>query len=540
MPLTVEGLRVVQEASADKPIVDGVSFHLQDRSLTLLIGATGSGKTTLLRAISGLVELAEGKVCYDDKPLWIKPGKADRTQLLRQAISFQFPEHQLFANSIAKEFAYSLKPYRLDRKERLLRSEAAMCDVNLSNVSLNGSPFALSGGQKRRLAVATALSTRTPWLLLDEPSAGMDGRSLHQLKEHMCQWKQAHSIVMATHDWETFLPIADRVLLIANGRLLADLQPDALLEQPELLQQAGVGCPASLRVTHALQQVGIVSSSKLYAPEELAESILHAHANAGSGLSAASATDASWSSGECADLHTYHSDETSSEPSDNSSDNQVQRKWVYRQLAGLKWLMYTTLSFVILFMNGWWGAGIAMLLACGSFMLLTKQDVRQGIRLSRPLLYFILIAGTISGLRWTSGDWTSIFDLQEAMLTVRRMSRFFAITLIGFVFTLSTSTAEMKRGLERALRWGERVLPIEMISLAAALILRFVPLIVNEAQRFSVITAARGKKLVKQGKVRLRDVHVFVIPLLLSLFQMVEDFITAMEIKGHRPKGERK
>ncbi|GIQ67208.1 ATP-binding cassette domain-containing protein [Xylanibacillus composti] len=569
MSLIVEQLRVGgRKETPGKPIVDGISFHLEEHSLTLLIGPSGSGKTTVLRALAGLAELDAGRILYDGEPLWFNPGKVNRAVMMRHAVAFQFPEHQLFASSIGGEFSYSLKPYGYKRTERFQRSTEALRELQLANLSLEASPFALSGGQKRRLAVATTISARTPWLLLDEPSAGLDGPSLRQLKDRLVEWKQTRSIIMATHDWEAFLPIADRVLVIAQGRLLADLPPSALLDQPELLQRSGVGCPASLQAAYALQQAGISVESKLYSPEELAERIVLSCVNSHSAVPESAAgqeqaechtgsrqDDPGWKDVQAGEpvsklpaAPRHHDSDAGNKQAGSHGTQEIcraeelsERRWIYRQRAGLKWLSYTGLSVLILLLQGWWGTGIALLLAFGSFLLLEKQDALKGFRLSRPLIYFILITGAISGLQLTAGDWTSMLNVEDALLTIRRMTRFFAITLIGFVFTLSTSTAEMQRSLNRALSWGRRFLPVDMISLSAALILRFIPLIVDETQRFSVITAARGKKPVKPGKIRFQDVHVFVIPLLLSLFQMVEDLITAMEIKGYRhvQKGDR-
>lgn len=565
MPLIVEQLRVHLE-DAGKPILQDVSFRMEDHSLVLLIGSTGSGKTTLLRAMSGLVPLASGRILYNGDSLWKQQGKINRDVLLRHAIAFQFPEHQLFASTIQGEFAYSLKPYRLQKQERTSRIIEAMQDMKLSAMPFDAFPLALSGGQKRRVALATALSAPSPWLLLDEPSAGLDGSSLQQLKERLLLWKQTRSIVMATHDWETFLPLADRVLVMAEGRLIANLNPDTLLEQPEYLQQAGVGRPASLVASDALKQAGILDTSKACTPEELADLLIEA------GSRYRSARPESAASCERAVRHSELSGLDHSQRSTPSMANRIsgfvpsgvplqqhtviqaetestaihqankftRMPWIYRQRAGAKWLLYTVVSIAILLQQSWLGTGIALLLAFGTLWLLNRKDARQGLRLSRPLFYFILITGAISGLQFTADEWTSMLDVEDALLTIRRMARFFAITLIGFVFTLSTSTAEMKSSLERALTWGRRFLPVDKISLAASLILRFIPLIIDEAQRFSVITAARGKKLVKPGKIRIWDIHVFVIPLLLSLFQMVEDLITAMEIKGrkHVRKGE--
>jgi energy-coupling factor transporter ATP-binding protein EcfA2/energy-coupling factor transporter transmembrane protein EcfT len=521
MPINIEDLTI-------EPILKSINCMLMDHTLTLIIGRSGSGKSTLLQAIAGLVRLGAGSVTYNDTLLWNKK-KVNKEVLLQHSLAFQSPEHQLFAETVQEEFDYSLRPYRVSRVESTRRTNNALQELQLSQRILHYSPFELSGGQKRSVAVATLLATDSAWLLLDEPSAGLDARAAARLREQLAVWKQSKGILMATHDWEFFLPVADRILLMADGGLIANVTPAELMAVPSLLQQADIGVPDAIKVSCELQKMGIPMSMQLLSPEQMAEAI----------IDRLEGDHPPTYSSTAVDLKSICSPVVSKSLVEEQVTPQPR---LYRIEPRLKWLIYMVLSVLILFQHQWSGLVFAIIVVFTALLLLRREHALQALRLCKPLLFFIVVASLFAGIEvFIEGGFRLSFDGYSWLLTVKRMLPFLAVTLLSFVFTLSTSTAEMKAGLEKALSIFERLhIPTTMLALAASLVLRFIPMILMEAERFSIIAAARGKRVVRRGQIRFRDIRVFTIPLLISLFQMVEDFILAMEIKGFKDKSKRK
>ncbi|MBP1155559.1 MULTISPECIES: ATP-binding cassette domain-containing protein [unclassified Paenibacillus] len=528
MPINVSGLTVYADHRRSRTILNNIHCSIQDRTLTLVIGKAGSGKTTLLRTLAGLSEIGEGNVYYDDLPLW-KKGKVDPSLLLRNALAFQFPEHQLFARTVQGEFDYSLRAYRLPKPEKLRRIAAAMDGQRLPTSYLALSPFTLSGGQKRRVALASIMAAEAPWLLLDEPSAGLDSKSVARLKEELAEWKQQRGVVLVTHDLDTFLPIADKVLIMEHGQVVAGLTPEELAMNPHLLVQAGIGLTGVMELSESLREAGLLVPAGAFTPEQIA-GILASHMSTSQQL------------GETQRQNTQPIRyEPPAQPQRQASDS-LRRSFVYGMDAKLKWLIYMLISVGIVIQTRWEGLWVALLFAAGCTAFLLPEDRRKLKRLAYPLLFFMAVAAFISGVQisFAQGiEWTNRFDFSYtfALETLRRLTTFFEITLIGLVFTLSTSTSSMKQGLEIALRPLKRLkVPTEMLALAASLMLRFIPLILEETERFAMIAKARGKRMARRGQISMADIPVFVIPLLIALFQAVEELILAMELKGYMTK----
>jgi energy-coupling factor transport system permease/ATP-binding protein len=529
MPIHIDNLSIPGDGR--KQLLDRITATLPDQSITLVIGRAGSGKTTLLRALAGLTEPANGTIRYGDRLLWSN-GRVNRELLLESSAAFQFPEHQLFARTVQGELDYSLRPYRLPKPQRLQRSIEALEGQSLPASALSRSPFLLSGGQKRRVALASVTAPGTPWLLLDEPTAGLDASSLKRLKEQLVRWKQTRSILIATHDFEAFLPIADRVLVIAQGTLAADLTPLELAAQPDVLIRNGVGLPESMKVIEELQRAGLTIPSVLAASsaEELAATLI--------GIARTERPTPNVTKLTAPEAKVTH-------PIASSQNKPLLRRpFIYRLDVKWKWLIYSALSLTVILQKQWLGLGIGLTLAAFCLALLTPPDIRRLLRMSKPLLVLIVVAVLFSGLHVHFEQGPHLlerfsFTIDTALETLRKLLILFSITVFGLVFTLSTSTSAMKYGLSLLLRPFKRIgVPTELLALAASLVLRFIPLIMEEAERFALISKARGKRTSRRGQIHLRDIPVFVIPLLIALFQAVEELILAMELKGYTKEGK--
>lgn len=232
----------------------GVDAEFERGSLVLVLGATGSGKSTLLRISAGLLSPDRGTVTLDgeavDGPLArVRPGVG---------IVFQSPEVQLFADSIEADVAFGPRNQGLSEEESLAEAHRALRAVELDpDVFAARSPFTLSGGEARRAAIAGVLAMAPGYLLLDEPTAGLDLAGREAVRRIVAGARTASGVVVVTHDAEEFLGIADRVVLLADGAVVFDGQPETLVQEPSRFAEAGLRPPEVLRAQMLARERGL-------------------------------------------------------------------------------------------------------------------------------------------------------------------------------------------------------------------------------------------------------------------------------------------
>ena len=539
-------------------LIDQLNVTLRRGEITMLLGCTGSGKTTLLQTIAGLKMPESGDIQLAGGSMWID-GKVPRSMLLPTSLVFQFPEQQLFARHIKREFQYSLRPYRLNEieQERYIEETLAHWDpprgADLERrFQLDRSPFALSGGEKRRLGLALGQVTKPEWLLLDEPSAGLEAQSVTLLLESLHKHRAGGGgVVIATHDLDTFLPHADRVLLLQEGRLVADITPKALHNQPELLVKAGIGLPPSMRLAEQLRAVGVQISSPAMTPEEMAESIIQSREDITSvsfikerenERIVQANGEPTWSSDSVAPT----SDETlgpmlpnsGSKNRDSAATSRSSSSGLYTMMdPRLKWVLYMLLVTATMLQHRWGGLSLTLIPVIGALAVLPRQILIGCIKLLKPLLIFFLLSTALSGSTLTTGEsgFQVGFSLTQAEGTLLNLYRLFIVTLASIWFSLTTPYGRMVEGLNWVLAYGQKIrLPVASFALAVSLVFRFIPMLWAEWQRFSLIVRARGKAALKPNSVRIRDLGPMVIPLLMALFQRAEDMTIAMEMRKIR------
>ncbi|KRE72954.1 ATP-binding cassette domain-containing protein [Paenibacillus sp. Soil750] len=519
MPIALKGIEVTAPDSPDVRLLQNISFTLEEGSVTLLIGHAGSGKSTLLQVMSGLLKPQAGSITVDEQPIWLKPMKADPKQLLRFGLTFQFPEQQLFARSIGQEFAYSLRPYKLEKGERDRRIREATHALDPHGVfAMDRSPFALSGGEQRRLALATTFATAPDWLLMDEPTAGLEAAAVRELLRMLRERGGRGGLVVATHDLDTFFPLADRVLVLDHGELVFDGAPQLLCRAPEVLARAGVGLPSCAEAAVEMARIGIAIAPDLLTPALAASAILAALREAGS-ASAPAAPQAAASVAQ--PPRPAQRQEPKSEPP------APQAGWLGLDPRA-KWLLYLLLAIGTMGQQGWGSLAVAAALVGCAFLGLPRSVLRGIRKIAMSYAIFLIFSVALAGIEFSPLG----YSVDNGWSTTFILTRLFVVLMAGCWLAMSTPYSQLVQGLNWVLKYLYKVkLPVASFSLAVSFVFRFIPLIMREWQQFSMIVRARGKASVRPGSVRVRDIPALVVPLLLGMFHKAEQMTVAMEMK---------
>ncbi len=236
-----------------------VTVSIPERSFTAIIGHTGSGKSTLIQHLNGLLLPSSGRV--EVGPFALVAGeKARKLKLLRQyaGVVFQFPEYQLFEETVAKDIAFGPKNFGLKEADEQPLVHEMMRLVDLDEQLLERSPFELSGGQRRRVAIAGILAMQPEVLVLDEPTAGLDPQGAKRMMSlFQTIHQQGKTIVLVTHDMDAVLEYATHVIVMHQGEVIAEGTPSEIFSDQPLLQRTSLQLPKVFAVVHALQARGV-------------------------------------------------------------------------------------------------------------------------------------------------------------------------------------------------------------------------------------------------------------------------------------------
>ena len=235
-----------------------VSFSGKRGEFIGVIGHTGSGKSTLMQHMNGLLKPTSGEILLDGKDIW-SDKKLTRESRFRVGLVFQYPEYQLFEETVYKDIAFGPKNMGLSAEEIDRRVREAAGFVGLTEAQLQVSPFDLSGGQKRRVAIAGVIAMEPEVLILDEPTAGLDPVGREDVLQNIESYRKAKNatIMMVSHSMNDVARLADRLLVMCNAHLAMDGTPGDVFEHAQELLDMGLDIPEITRVFLKLQQKGL-------------------------------------------------------------------------------------------------------------------------------------------------------------------------------------------------------------------------------------------------------------------------------------------
>lgn len=277
MPITCEKLEY--EYGTGTPFsflaLKGVDLDIEEGKMTAIIGHTGSGKSTLVQHLNALLLPTGGKVTVDEYIMTPDSKPAELKQLRKKCgLVFQFPEYQLFEETIEKDIIFGPTNFGVDPEQAKKDAREALRLVGLDDSYLERSPFDLSGGQKRRIAIAGILVMQPDVLVLDEPTAGLDPQGA---KEMMTLFKNLRdagkTIILVTHDMNHVLNYCDNALIMNDGKIVKNGTVSEIFSEPELLTQLSIELPLITAFIHELNQKGFNLNPSIATMEALVEAI---------------------------------------------------------------------------------------------------------------------------------------------------------------------------------------------------------------------------------------------------------------------------
>ena len=259
----------------EKTAVDHVNLEIEEGAFVGIIGHTGSGKSTLIQHFNGLIRPTSGKIYLDGTDIW-----ADKTNIrqvrFQVGLVFQYPEYQIFENTVYKDIAFGPRNMGLSEAEIKERVEETAALVGLTQAQLNQSPFDLSGGQKRRVAIAGVMALQPKVLILDEPTAGLDPKGREDILREIRRYHKetGRTVLLVSHSMEDMANCAEKILVMNAGKVFCYDTVENVFRQAKALQEIGLAVPQITRVCMQLREQGIPLSDDIYTVEAAYQQIL--------------------------------------------------------------------------------------------------------------------------------------------------------------------------------------------------------------------------------------------------------------------------
>ncbi len=262
------------ESPFEKEALSDVSLHIPKGQFVGLIGHTGSGKSTLIQHLNGLMKPTSGTIYINGKDIH---SKEIELKDIRQEVGlvFQYPEYQLFEMSIYKDVAFGPKNMGLSEEEIKERVNTALAMVNIKEEMFEKSPFELSGGQKRRVAIAGVLAMKPDILILDEPTAGLDPKGREEILDQISQMHKTLGItvILVSHSMEDVARYVDRLVVMEKGKIVLDGKPREVFNHIDQLESIGLAAPQIRYIMQRIAQKGMTIKADVLTVEEAADII---------------------------------------------------------------------------------------------------------------------------------------------------------------------------------------------------------------------------------------------------------------------------
>lgn len=273
MNAIIETKQLTHIYSAGTPFERGalleVDFSAMEGEYLGIIGHTGSGKSTLIQHLNALLKPTSGQVLFQGQDVWADPARTRQTRF-QVGLVFQYPEYQLFEETVYKDISFGPKNMGLDEKEVDRRVREAAAFVGLRDDQLEKSPFELSGGQKRRVAIAGVIAMEPAVLVLDEPTAGLDPVGVESILGNIRDYHRAKNatIILVSHSMEEVARTVDRLVVVSGGRIPFSGPPREVFAHGDELEAMGLGVPQVTRVFHRLKAMGVDVDPSVYTIEQ--------------------------------------------------------------------------------------------------------------------------------------------------------------------------------------------------------------------------------------------------------------------------------
>ena len=255
--------------------LDQVDLSVKQGEFIAIIGHTGSGKSTLVQHLNGLFRPTSGQVFVNGRDIWAEPKKIRQVRF-EVGLVFQYPEYQLFEETVAADIAFGPKNMGLEGEALSRRVAEAAAAAGVAPELMEKSPFELSGGQKRRVAIAGVLAMEPSVLVLDEPAAGLDPRGQREIMDTIVayQKKKNSTVLLVTHSMEEAARVAGRILVLKEGAIMLDGTPQEVFARAQELSLAGLDVPVITRVFLRLRAAGLPVDPTIYSAGQAADALL--------------------------------------------------------------------------------------------------------------------------------------------------------------------------------------------------------------------------------------------------------------------------
>ncbi len=254
-----------------------INLEIPQGQFVGLIGHTGSGKSTLIQHFNGLIRPTGGRVLFEGRDVW-EEGYPLRSLRSQVGLVFQYPEHQLFEDQVLKDVCFGPSNQGLDKEACQKRAREALAQVGVPEELFDRSPFELSGGQKRRVAIAGVLAMEPKVLVLDEPTAGLDPKGRDEILDRI-DWlheTRGITIILVSHSMEDIAKYVERIIVMNHGEMAFDGAPKEVFAHYRELEKIGLAAPQITYIMHALKEKGLQVDTSAITVEEAKTSILRA------------------------------------------------------------------------------------------------------------------------------------------------------------------------------------------------------------------------------------------------------------------------